>query len=145
MKHRVVGLASRIFNGGKSIFSFQKGVISKNFFERGPARQKIQDIGNAETKTPNAGAASALSFFHRDCLQPFDAHKFGVFDGLGQRARKSQPSGREGPGIRDWGLGVWGRGIGRSSDRVNRSLARHSSLFFDFGFGTLYLATRHCS
>ena len=90
MKHRVVGLASRIFNGGKNIFSLQEGVISKNFFEGSPARQEIQDVGNAETKTPNAGAASALSFFHRYSLQPFDAHESEVYDGLGQRARKSQ-------------------------------------------------------
>ena len=91
MKHRVVGLASRIFNGGKNVFSLQEGVISKNFFEGSPAGQEIQDVRNAQTKTPNAGAASALSFFHRNSLQPFDAHKLKVYDVLGQRARKSQP------------------------------------------------------
>jgi hypothetical protein len=79
----VVGLASRIFNGGKNIFSIQEGVIRENFFEGRPARQEIQDVGNAETKTPNAGAASTLSFFHRYSLQPFDAHKLEVYDGLG--------------------------------------------------------------
>jgi hypothetical protein len=91
----VVGLASRVFNGGKNIFSLQEGVISKNFFEGSPPSQEIQDVGNAETKTPNAGAASALSFFHRYPLQPFDAHKLEVYDGSGQSARKSQPGGRE--------------------------------------------------
>ncbi len=78
MKHRVVGVASRIFNGGKNIFSLQEGVISENFFEGGSARQEIQDVGNSQTKTPNAGAASALSFFHRYSLQPFDARKWAV-------------------------------------------------------------------
>jgi len=97
VKHRVVGLASRIFNGGKNVFSLQKGGISKNFFKGSPARQEIQDVGNAETKTPNAGVASALSFFHRYSLQPFDAHELEVYDGLGQRARKGQPRGREKP------------------------------------------------
>jgi len=99
MKHRVVGPASRVFNGSKNILSLPKGVICKNFFEGGPARQEIQGIGNAEAKTPNAGAASALSFFHRYSLQPFDAHKLEVYEGLGQRARKSQPSGGENPGL----------------------------------------------
>ena len=65
MNHRVVGLASRVFDGGKNIFSLQEGVISKNLFEGSPARQEIQDVGNAQTKSPNAGAASALPFFHR--------------------------------------------------------------------------------
>jgi hypothetical protein len=88
----VVGLASRIFNGGKNIFSLQEGVISENFFEGSPARQEIQDVGNAETKTPNAGAASTLTLFHRYSLQPFDAHQMEVYDGLRQRARKSQPT-----------------------------------------------------
>jgi hypothetical protein len=93
----VVGLVGRIFNGGKNIFSLQKGVFSKNFFEGSPARQEIQDIGNSQSKTPNAGAASALSFLHRYSLQPFEAHKLEVYDALGQRARNSQPSGREKP------------------------------------------------
>jgi hypothetical protein len=93
----VVGLASRVFNGGKNIFSLQEGVISKNFFKGSAARHKIQDVGNAETKTPNAGASSALSFFHRYSLQPFDVHKLAVYDGSGQRARKSQPCGDEKP------------------------------------------------
>ncbi len=97
MKHRVVGLASRVFNSGKNIFSLQEGVISKNFFKGGPARQEIQDVGNAQTKTSNAGAASALSFFHRYPLQPFDAHELQVYNGSGQRARKRQPRGREKP------------------------------------------------
>ena len=97
MNHRVVGLAGRVFNGGKNVFSLQEGVISKNLFKGSPASQEIQDVGNAETKSPNAGAASALSFFHRYPLQPFDAHKLEVYDGLGQRARKSQPRGREKP------------------------------------------------
>jgi len=110
VNHRVVGLASRVFNGGKNIFSFQEGVISKNFFEGSPARQEIQDIGNAQTKTPNAGAASALSFFHRYPLQPFDAHKLEVYDGSDQRARK-------GLGIRDTGLGD--RAIGSSEESRN--------------------------
>jgi len=97
VKHRVVGLASRILNGGKNIFSLQEGVIRKNFFEGSPARQEVQDVGNAETKTPNAGAASALPFFHRNSLQAFDAHKLEVYDGSSQRARKRQPRGREEP------------------------------------------------
>jgi hypothetical protein len=75
VKHRVVGLEGRIFNGGENIFFLQEGVISKNFFEGSPARQEIQDVGNAETKTPNAGAPSALRFVHRYSLQPFGAHK----------------------------------------------------------------------
>jgi len=95
VKHRVVGLARRIFNSGKNIFSLQEGVISKNFFERSTARQEIQHVGNTETKTPNAGAASTLAFFHRYSLQPFDAHKLAVYDGLDQRARTRQPRGHE--------------------------------------------------
>ena len=51
MKHGEVGLASCIFNGGKNIFSLQEGIISENFFIASPARQEIQDAGNAETKT----------------------------------------------------------------------------------------------
>lgn len=91
VKHRVVGLASSILNSCEDILSRQKGVIGKNLFEGSPASQELQNIGNSETKTPNAGAASALSFFHRNSLQPFDAHNLEVYDGLGQRARKSQP------------------------------------------------------
>jgi len=86
----VVGLASRIFNGGKDIFPFEKGIIGEDFFIGSPARQEIQDVGNAEMKTPNAGAASALSFFDRYSLQPFVAHKFEVDDGLRLRARPFQ-------------------------------------------------------
>ena len=110
MKHRVVGLASCIFNGGKDIFSLQEGEISKNFFKGSPARQEIQNVGNTKTKTPNAGAASALSFFHGYSLQPLDAHELEVYDGLGQRARKSRPSGRRNPGLgtRDTGYGTRG-------------------------------------
>jgi len=93
VKHRVVGLASRIFNGGKNIFSLQKGVISENFFERGLARQEIQNIGNAETKTANAGAASALSFFHRYSLQPFDAHKLESTMVWGKEQERANPAG----------------------------------------------------
>jgi hypothetical protein len=95
VQHRVVGLASRIFNGGKNIFPFQEGVISENFFEGSAARQEFQDVGNAETESPNAGAASALSFLHGYPLQPFDAHKLEVYDGLHQRARKSPSGGGE--------------------------------------------------
>jgi len=91
VKHRVVGLASGILNSGQNILSLQEGVISENLFEGSPANQELQDIGNSEAKTPNAGAASALSFFHRNSLQPLDAHKLKVYDVLGQRARKSQP------------------------------------------------------
>ncbi len=90
VKHQVVGLARRIFSGGKTL---HEGAIRNNLFERSTARQQIQHVGNTETKTPNAGAASALSFFHRYSFQPFDAHKLEVYDGLGQRARKCQPSG----------------------------------------------------
>jgi hypothetical protein len=88
----VVGLASGILNSGENILSLQEGVISKNFFERSPTSQEIKDIGNSEAKAPNAGAASALSFFHRNSPQPFDAHKLQVYDGLRQRARKSHPA-----------------------------------------------------
>lgn len=87
----MVGLASGILDSGGNILSLQEGVISKNFFEGSPASQELQNIGNSETKTPNAGAASALSFFHRNSLQPFAAHNLKVYDGLGQRARESQP------------------------------------------------------
>jgi hypothetical protein len=90
MEHGVVGLTSRVFNGGKNIFPFQKGIIRKYFFKRSPTRQEIQDVGNAETKTANAGAASALSFFHGDPFQPIIAHEFEVYDGSRQRARPSQ-------------------------------------------------------
>ena len=83
MQHRVVGLASGILNGGENIFSFQEGVVSKDLFEGSPASQEIQDIGYPQTKTPNAGAAAALSFFHRYSLQPLDAPKMEVYDGLG--------------------------------------------------------------
>ena len=81
-------MASGILNSGENILSLQEGVISKNLFEGSPACQEVQDIGNAETKTPNAGAAFALSFFHPNSLQPFDAHKLKAYDGLGPRARK---------------------------------------------------------
>src|SRR5208282_2641943 len=97
VNHRVVGLAGRILNGGKNVFSLQEGVISKNFFGGSPARQEVQNVGNPETKTPNAGAASALAFFHRYSLQPFVAHKLEVYDGSGQRARKGQPCVYEEP------------------------------------------------
>ncbi len=83
----MVGLASGILNSGKNILFLQEGVISENFFEGSSTRQEIQDIGNSQTKTTNAGTASALSFFHRNSLQPFDAHRIKVYDGLGQRAR----------------------------------------------------------
>jgi hypothetical protein len=93
VEHGVVGLASRIFNGGKNIFSLQEGIIGQDFFIRSPTRQEIQDVGNAETKTANAGAASALSFFHRYSLQPFVAHKFEAYDGMRQRARPARLAG----------------------------------------------------
>ena len=97
MEHGVVGLASCIFNGRKNIFSLQEGIISEDFFIGSPARQEIQDVGNAETKTPNAGAASALTIFHRYSHQPANAHTLEVCDSLGQRAIPSQLGGREWP------------------------------------------------
>jgi hypothetical protein len=80
----MVGPAICIFNGDKNIFSFPICVISKDFLIGGPARQEVPNVGNAETKAPNAGAASALPFFHRYSLQPFDAHQWEVCDGLGE-------------------------------------------------------------
>jgi len=82
VKHRVVGLASGILNGGKNIFSLQEAVISKDLFKGSPASQEIQYIGYTQTKAPNAGAAAALSLFHRNSLQPFDGHQLQVYDGL---------------------------------------------------------------
>jgi hypothetical protein len=89
----VVGLASRIFNGGKNIFSLQEGIICEDFFIGSPAGQEIQDVENAETKAPNAGAASAISFSHRYSLQSFVAHKFEAYDGMRQRARPARLAG----------------------------------------------------
>ena len=55
MEHGVVGLASRIFNGGKNIFPLKEGITCENFFIGSPARQEIQDVGDAETKTRMQG------------------------------------------------------------------------------------------
>jgi hypothetical protein len=49
-----------------------------------------------------------------------------VYDGSGQRARKSQPR-RSGSGVRDSGLGIWNTGYGTRGSGFG-ALARHSPL-----------------
>lgn len=75
----MVSLVCGVFNGSQNVLSLEKRVVGKNLLERCSRCQQFQDVGNPHPQTSDAGASSALSFFHCDSLQALEFHGSQVY------------------------------------------------------------------
>jgi hypothetical protein len=66
----MIGLSGGVFDGGKNIFLLKKRIVGKDFFKGGFGSQQFQNICHTDSESAYAGAASALTFFHRNALEP---------------------------------------------------------------------------
>jgi hypothetical protein len=68
VQDRMVALPRRIFKRGGNVLVFQQRVIGKDFFTAGASGQQIENVFDADAKTPQAGPPAALGWIDGNAM-----------------------------------------------------------------------------
>jgi hypothetical protein len=69
LQDSVVGLASRVGEGGLDVVRFKVGEVAQDVVLRGTAREAFEDVSHPNAHTPDARATAALVGLDRDALK----------------------------------------------------------------------------
>jgi hypothetical protein len=65
----MVSLMGRVLDGGVDVLWVRGGVVGQNLVVARAIGQEFENVGHTETLAPNAGTASAFTFFDGDSLE----------------------------------------------------------------------------
>jgi hypothetical protein len=71
----VVCLVGRILNGCQNVITLKIGIVLQNLLVRRPGTEELQNVGNANSHAPDAGASAALPSLNRDSFQKVGLHR----------------------------------------------------------------------
>lgn len=75
----MICLVGGVFNRREDVLFFQERVLRQDFFVGGPCRQQLQDVGNTNAESPNAGPSPAFSLLNSNPLEAFRVHLRQVY------------------------------------------------------------------
>jgi hypothetical protein len=73
-QNRVIRLTSCILDCCENVFALEIWIVIENFFEAGARSQEFENVGHANTHTPNARTTTTLSVVDRDAIEAFRLH-----------------------------------------------------------------------